>query len=400
MRKFAALLCKDLQLYGKKIPVTLLTAALLLCGTALMLGALLADALAGREPMRLALVDNDRSALSDAAINAVANSEDVATLFTVEYCKEDAALRGMQDGTYAAALLFSKDFFSRILDGEDAVTVCLSDRYADAALTVSHFAKTGETLIRAAEYGVMSAWPSLRGTYPYTEANAALSRLELRYATRLLSLPETAFTSSVLPVTEGGVGLAESYLLAFFVFFLLLTEVLFYPFTVRDLAPPMLRRIRSYGVQPSLLLAEKAILPFLLRALLFGILFSVTVRRVPLTVQSLCLSLCALLLCSVLCTAVTVLLSQSRIGLSLWFAIALLGLLLCGGLVPRAMLPYAMLRIGEWLPPGLLMRLLTPLLGGSVSVPALIALLIWAFAALALACRYAGRLCRKGGSAA
>ena len=165
MHKLAALLVKDLMLYGKKIVSLLLLCAVLLGGTALLLGALLRGG--EREPMRLALVDNDRSALSDAAIRAVAESEDVSSLFTVEYCTEADALRGLRSGAYAAALLFADNFFSKIIDGESAVTVCLSDRLTDAAAAVTHFATTGETLLKVAEYGVMSAWEPLRAGYPY-----------------------------------------------------------------------------------------------------------------------------------------------------------------------------------------------------------------------------------------
>lgn len=394
MCKLVALLRKDLALYGRKLLTVLLVTALLLGGTAAMLRALLAGT--EREPMRLALVDNDRSALSDAAIHAVADSEDVSSMFTVEYCTEAEATAGMQTGKYAAALLFADNFFSKILDGEKAVTVCLSDRFADAAFAVSHFAKTGETLIKVAEYGVMSAWEPLKDALPYAEANAALTKLELRYAMRLLSLPETAFATEVLPADESGLGLAESYLVCYLVFFFLLTEIMFYPFTVRDLAPPMLRRITSYGVHPLLLIAEKAILPFLVRALLGGGILLFAVRRVPFSLSA----AVALLLCSLLCTALTVLLSQSRIGLSLLLALPLAGLLLCGGLLPRAMLPYTVLQLGKYTPFGLLCNAFSPLLGGSASPLSLLGLALWSAVLTVLAWRYTCRLLRKGGVSA
>lgn len=397
MRKIAALLFKDMRLYGRKMLSTLLLAALLLCGTVLALGALLSDTLAAPEPLRLALVDNDRSALSDAAVNAVANSEDIAALFTVEYCDEAAAKDGIGSGEYAAAILFAKNFFSKILAGDkDAITICLSERFSSAADIVSHFAKTGETLIRVAEYGVMSTWPPLRESLPYSAANDALTRLEMRYAMRLLSLPQSAFTVEVLPQNESGVGLVESYVLAYLVFFLLLAEILFYPFTVRDFAPPMLRRITSYGVRPFALLIEKTVLPFLLRMILTGVLLTFVARRFTLT----WFTLCALLLCSLLMTALSILCSQSRIGLSLLFAFSGFGLLLGGGLLPRAMLPYAMTRVGDMLPAGLCANLLSPSLGGNASSYALPLLALWTAAAVLAACLYARLLCHKGGDCA
>ncbi len=394
MHKLAALLRKDLALYGRKILSLLLLSAILLGGTAAILYATVTGT--ERAPMHLALVDNDRSALSDAAIHAVADSEDVSSMFTVEYCTEDEALRGMQSGEYAAALLFADNFFSKILDGDRAITVCLSDRLSDAAFAVPHFAKTGETLIKVAEYGVMSAWEPLRAAYPYAEASDALSRLEMRYAMRLLSLPKTAFAVEILPVSESGLGLAESYLVAYLVFFFLLTEILFFPFTVRDLTPPMLRRITSYGIHPLLLLAQKTILPFFTRAVLGGGILLFTVRRIPFSASA----GIALLLCSLLCTAMTALLSQSRIGLSLCFALPLAGLLLCGGLVPRAMLPYTVLQIGRCTPFGLLCDAFAPLFGGKAHPLVLIGLALWCALLWLFAWQYTKVLLRKGGGAA
>ena len=118
--------------------------ALLLCGCAAALSAVLGSALQEPEKVRLALVDKDGSALSRTAISAIAGSEDVAAMFAVENCDDAETVQaGMASGTYDAAILFEENYLSRILRGESAaVTILLSDKLLPAAGTVRHFAVT------------------------------------------------------------------------------------------------------------------------------------------------------------------------------------------------------------------------------------------------------------------
>ena len=402
MRKLFALFKKDLRLYGRHFLSMLFLCALLCLGTGASLGAVLSSAFSEPTKAKLALVDKDGSALSQTAISAIAGSGDVSALFQMEYCDTDAAKSGIASGEYDAAILFEENYLSRILRGESsAVTILLSDRLLPAANVVEHFAVTGETLIKVAEYGVMSAWPPLRDTLPAATAQDAIDKLELRYAMRLLSLPENAFSVEVLPYSESGVGIAAHYVCAFLTFLLFLGEVLFFPYTARDCAPPMLRRIRSYGIGGGILTAEKAILPLFTRVLLCIAVtaLSASVLPITLTPATLCsLSLC-LLLISLFLSALSVLFSQSSLGISLLFALSVAGLFLGGGLLPPAMLPYAVTQFGSFTPSGLAARMLAPLYGGGFDLSALGILTAYTAVAFGAAVWQMRRICKKGGAA-
>ena len=403
MRKVTALLQKDLRLYGRHFLSMLALGALLLCGCAAALGAVLGSALQEPEKVKLALVDKDGSALSRTAISAIAGSEDVAAMFTVENCDDAEAVQAdMANGVYDAAILFEENYLTRIVRGEStAVTILLSDKLLPAAGTVRHFAVTGETLIKVAEYGVMSAWQPLREELPYETARDALGKLEVRYAMRLLSLPENAFAVEVLPYRESGVNLTAHYICCFTTFLLILCEILFFPYTARDLAPPMLRRIRSYGIARGTLLAEKAILPFCTRLLLLAaaLFFSARLTDLTLTPASLLSAVLGLLLLSLLLSALSALLSQSTLGISLLFALAVAGLFMSGGLLPSSVLPYALTKVSSFTPSGLAARLLAPLYGGRFDLAALGILTVYTAVMIYAALQQMRRICQKGGAA-
>ena len=150
-------------------------------------------------------------------------------------------------------------------------------------------------------------------------------------------------------------------------------------------------------IQPFL---QKAILPFSVRLLLCGGILAATAERTTLSAGTLAAAFLSLLLCSLLCTALTVLLSQSRMGLALWLALPLIGLLLCGGLLPRAMLPYTAALLGRYTPQGMLCTTLAPLYGGASGALPFGGLALWCAVLLLLARRYVSRLLRKGGAPA
>ena len=401
MHKFFALLKKDLRLYGKHFLSLFILCALLFLGIAACLGAMLESAFAEPQKTRLALVDKDGSALSRTAISAIGGSDDVSSLFTILRTDADDAQSGIANGTYDAAILFEENYISRIIRGESsAVTILISDKLLPAANAVEHFAVTGETLIKVAEYGVMSALEPLREELPKDAARDALEALELRYAMRLLSLPENAFSVEVLPYAESGVGLAQHYVCAYLVFLLLLCEVLFFPYTARDCTSPMLRRIRSYGIRGGTLTLEKAILPFCTRILLCTAALALSAGYLPLTLTpaSLCAAAACILLLSVLPASLSVLLSQSALGIALLFALSVAGLFFGGGLLPPAMLPYMLIKLGGFTPSGLAARLLAPLFGGRYDLLALGILAGYVLLALWLTCLQMRRICQKGGA--
>ena len=401
---FASLLKKDLCLYGRKILSTLLLLLLLIAGCVTALLSVMGSAIEERDKVDLVLVDKDASSLSKMAINVVKGSDAVGEMFNVESLDTtQEALAGMKDGTYDGAIIFEEDYLSTILDGDSsAVRILLSDSLSASALTILHFAKTGEKLIRVAEYGVMSAQKPLYENYDRSTAYSMLSDMEIKYAFRLLSLPETAFEHTQTAYANSSVGLVEYYILAFLVFLLIVLEVVFFPFTSCDCAPAMLRRIKSYSICNAVIIAEKAFIPFIIRSSM--LLFATTAINyfinVDISTASIAYALICIALLSLMMSSLSILLSQTPLGIAMIFALSAVGLFMCGGLIPISMLPYEIISAGGFTPSGLCTKLLSPLLYGTASPISAVIMALMCFILMLAANMFMRRIAKQGGGVA
>lgn len=403
IKRFAALFAKDIRLHGRKMLSTLLLIVLLLVGCALALGAVLGSATEKKDKTVLALVDNDASTLSKTVVDFVSGSEGVTELFEMERLDSaEKAQSGVESGKYGGAIIFEEDYLSRILDGEsEAVRIIIGEAVTDSAQTVLHFAKTGEKLIKVAEYGVMSAWKPLRKVYSVDETHKILGKMEIIYALRLLSIPEMAFEKEEMQYADSNVGIAEYYIIAFTVFLMILIEVIFFPYTAMDCAPPMLKRIRSYGIGGAALTFEKAIVPFTVRGVvLFGVASLLDKKTdMVFNAETFIFALCGMFILSVFFSSLSVLFSQTPLGISIIFAIAVSGLFLSGGLVPISMLPNTVIEFGKFTPSGICTSFIAPLFDGNRDFASLAVFAAITAVAYFAAVIYTRRICERGGAA-
>lgn len=403
MRSIAALFIKDIRLYGRKFISTVCMLCLLLLGCAVALGAVLGQNSKTKSKTSLALVDKDASTLSQMAIGVISESEGVVELFDMHSAETpEEAVSGINDGKYGGAIIFEEDYISRILDGEsEAVKIVITEEMTDAAQMITHFAVTGEKLIKVAEYGIMSTWKPLRKVYTVDETHDILAKAELIYALRLLSIPEKSFAEEKMPYADSNVGIAEYYILAFAAFLMILLEVVFFSYTAADCEYSMLRRIRSYKISGAVLVFEKAFFPFIARGiLLFGIMFLLKKYvSVSLNAEIIVFTLMGLFIFSVFFSSLSVLLSQTPLGISIIFAIGISGLFLGGGLIPLSMLPNEAIEIGKYTPSGFCEQMLAPMFDGKTDISVLFVPLIVSAVMFVLAVLYTRRICEKGGGA-
>ncbi len=401
MSAFFTLLKKDIRLYLRRMAATFICLLLVLCGCAAALVSALGFATEKRERIQLGIVDNDASSISKLLINVVKSSDAVKELFDVESFKtEDSAKAAIADGELTGALIFREGYFYDILDGDkSAVRIVLSDSVEELTGVITHFAKTGEKLIKIAESGVMAALEPLKEEYTGKEAWDILEKMEIPYALSLLSLPEDAFLTEELPYANGSVGITEYYLLAFIVFLMTVVEIIFFRFTAEDCTPSLLGRIKSYRIGNAAFVIEKAMLPFLIRSLLLlcATLLLGKFTETNITVLSFSATLLCALLISVFMSSLSVLLSQSKMGISIIFAFAAASLVTGGGLIPISMLPHAAVLAGGYTPGGLCQRLLSPLLFGSLDTKDFLLLSAYCILAFMLACRFINKITAKGG---
>lgn len=395
------LLKKDLRLYGKNLVSTLFLLVFLAASSAAALGAALMGAL-GDDDSRLtmALFDKEPSSIANQAVEIVANTEGVRSMFTVEICDSEEEVRsGMESGIYDAAIIFEEGYFSKILEGDDAgVCILISDKLNSATEMVKHFALTGEKLIKIAEGGIEAAYGRLLEEYPSNTARKIITPVEIDYAFEIFAMPTEGFDEMEMPYAANGVDTFSHYILCFAAFVLVICEVIFFPYTAKDCEFSMLRRIKSYRISNAAIILQKAIIPFFIRVILLCGTFALAsvFADVSLSAANILAAIAATALLSVLMTSLTVLLSQSSLGISVIFAFSVAFLVLSGGLIPSAMLPYTMMRIGEFTPLGLFSSSVAPLLCGNASY-SLITLAVCTAALFAASCTYMKRITVRGG---
>lgn len=389
-------LCRLPRRLCRLLPLLLLLAAASLAA----LAAVSAGAGQKESALRLALVDKDDSFLSRTAVAAIAGNEEIAALFTVESCDEETAIAGVQSGRYAAAMLFSVDFISGILDGDDgAVRILLSNALRRNGALVSHAAATGEMLMRTAESAVNAAWQPLAATLPAADAARAIERLELTCAVEILTLPTAAFAAETLPYNASGLSLPAHYAVCFSILLLFLCEALFAADIRGSCTYAVFCRVRSLGVTNGVFLLGKCVIPFFCRALLLCGLGFAAARAGLLTptVGAMLSGFAGLLLLNLFLCALSAAASATQLGAAIPCAMGGVCLFLCGGLLPLHLLPLRVATIGAYTPFGAACGLFAPLLGGNFSPQASATAVLYAAAAVLLAVRRLDRLVRNGG---
>jgi len=159
--------------------------------------------------------------------------------------------------------------------------------------------------------------------------------------------------------------------------------VFFLPLYETDMHVSMLRRLRVAGVGSGRFLCGKILFPFAFRgvvlaAILWLVSDAVSLGSLPAVIA--CSIFCALYL-SVLGGALSVCFGDGvgAVGIT-----AVVGLLLCGGLVPRQMLSDVLLHIGDLTPMGAARCLLAPAFGAPVNGEGVVAVVFYTAVSLIL----------------
>ena len=402
MKAVFSLLKKDMRLYMSRILSIILLLALLTLGTALAFRATVQSATpTGQTRFTVALYDKEPSSVANTAIGFISEMDTIKSLFSIEICdSEEDVLSGMKNGAYDAAIVFEEGYFEKILNGGDqAVRILMSDKFTAASDIVGHFALTGEKLIKIAEAGIEATLKDLESDSRVENPYKVTNQVEIDYALELFSLPSSSFSVEEIPYSACGLSIDKYYFACFSVFLLLLCEVIFFTYTASDCSYSMLRRIKSYRISNASIVIEKAILPFVIRFVIVIIimLFASKTLSTNLAADAFVYALFAVALVSLFSSALSVLLSQTSLGISIIFAISALGLILCGGLIPSIMLPKAVTQIGSFTPSGLALKVIAPAFGGYTSASAIAILAAVTALLVLLACLYMHRICKKGG---
>ena len=267
---------------------------------------------------------------------------------------------------------------------------------------IAEVAALGEQMIAAGQNAVFAGEDVARQSGLDTEAYQRfllLSNQRLLDAT--LSLYENSTRVDVGSYGQSGLTPIAYYAAAWLSLLVMLCGLFFFSLYAADNRRELMARLFSAGITPSAYLKGKVLFPFLFRIPLLALALLPLNRFVPLqwTPAALLCALFGVLTASAFISfsAVALASRQGWVGLLLGFL--LLCHFLCGGLLPRNLLPQALPWLGELTPSGCLMGCMSPLFGASVKLLPLLLSVLWAAASFALALRHLRQLPFKGESA-
>ena len=318
--------------------------------------------------VRTALVDEDDAFLSRMALSLVQDEPYIKNILNFVPATREEAFQGIEDGTFAAAVVLPAGYIDQIRHGVKGVgEIYLSDAAASSVEAVRVIAAFGEILLIAAQQSIFTGQDLIweRGL-PNEIMNRYLEKSNSEILGTVFQLFDSATVLQMTDYDGSGLSMAACYAVSWFSFFLLLSGLFFVKLYTADVRKGLLLRLYSGRVTPFGFLAGKILYPFCYRAMISVPILIVLRRFMPLTVSagSILLFLAGLFIATVMTSAGAVLFSSAKGWPGVFAGIFAIGLFLAGGLVPRAFLPDFVPETGRFLPVGMVNGFLSPLFGG------------------------------------
>ncbi len=395
------MLRRDGRLFRRGVIPALVLSLLLAAVIAAASFAVLQGASAGAARAEVLLVDQEDSLYSRIAISTVEAQSYIDSLLHIESADdEDEAIARLNAGECAAVIILPEGYLNDIMVGNAAKgRIILSDAAAASADIVASVALFGERLLAAGQYGVFAGQKLIwnHGLSADFEKNFLLvSNTGLMDAA--LSLYDEAFAVETTAYDGTSLSITAYYAVAWLVLFFTLAGLFFMGLYLSDNRSDMLTRLYALGVTPGRFFLGKWLWPLLFHSI-FAILLLVALSRVlplTLTVFSLLLFLLGLLVLSQFVSCLSVMFADRGLAFGSISAMAVTGLFLAGGIIPRSMLSRSLTVVGRFFPSGLVSACFAPLFGGKadwlcIALAAALAGLLYVLTLRVLAKRPIGR---------
>lgn len=350
-------------------------------------------------PVKTAVVDGEYSLMSRMIINAVAKMDYISNLMDISMYDMDEAMDGLRDGELAAVIILPDGTMDGIMSGKETKgTIYLSSSAAAHADVVTSAAAFGELMLTAGQYGIFSGEHLIwRNGMEEQFHQDFLKKYNALLMAEAIGADGEYFDLQVTDYADTAMSTAAYYAACWLTLLLLLVTMFFSRLYAEDVTKPMLCRLRGLGVRDGDFLAGKLIFPFAFLLVLLAAVLVATSKLVLLNVTAgtiLCASAGALLAAVIGGGIVT----AFKGGVPAVAAVSVLGLLLCGGVIPRQLLPDVVLTLGSVTPFGAVQGLITPIFGGRPTLVPVLAAAVYALLLSVLACRRL-TLIRIGGEA-
>ena len=393
------MLKRDLHLFLRCLIPAAVFAAVLAVACAVAAAAVAQGAEKVYTPVKAAVVDGEDTVLSRMLIRGVAEVDYIEQLLDIEVCDAEEAMAGLASGEYAAVIELPRDFIRDILSGaEKQGRITLSPAAVSNGDVIAGVAAFGELLLASGQYAAFGSQTVIeRYVSDGDEAWQLLERVNGALFGEVMRVDGAYFTLRVTEYAGSGVSLTGHYAVSWLALLLALSAVMFERLYIADRDRSMLLRLSGMGVTDGGFLLWKLILPLLfLLIVLLGVLGAVS-EWVAVEWSAVNL-LYAVIAVAVPAAVAAMLLICMKRGASSLMVGSVLGLFLCGGIVPRQMLHPMMLAAGDLTPLGVSRGLLAPMFGGELSVGAAVMAFVWIFGSVVMMIASLRRLRLKGGA--
>ncbi len=384
---------RDLNLFLQCLRSAFVLLILLVTLCALAAGAIVRHVGEAYTPVHVAIVDNEDSVFSRILVRAVGKMEYISGLLLTERMREADAREALREGRCAAVIILPDGFTEDITHGRQTQgTIILSPAVQSQATLVASVARFGERMLMAGQYGVFCG-ERLLGAYrmpasAYDRYYAAANGVLLGEATgdtgRYFRVETVEYLDTAM-TSEG------YFALWWAVTVLFLCSLFFIPLFTADCTRPMLSRLAALGVRNVAFLRWKFLFAFLLRLFLLavGVFLLCRLGIADMRAQDVGILAAVAAYITVIGASLTLCFGNA-VTANIMFSVA--GLFLCGGLVPRQLLPAWLVRLGEMTPFGAAGNLLAPVFGGRWDPIGICTAFLWCVGALLLMGVYLNRV--------
>lgn len=350
-------------------------------------------------PVKTAVVDQEDSFISRLVVSGVGDMDYVANMMEVVSCDMDEAMEGLKAGTYSAVIVLPDGMVNKFMWGEPIRgSIYLSSAAAAHGDIVASTAAFGEALLAAGQYGIFCGanliWEHDLSDQFYHDF---LDKYNMRLIAEALDAGSAYFDVIVTDYSNTNMPTMSYYALSWLTLLMMLMGLFLAGLYTADLKKPVLCRLRGLGVRDGAFLMGKLLLPFGFTLLIVGGIVWGVSGVVPLQVTFASIA-CAVLAALLATVFVGCMIMAVNNGVPVVVAVSTVGLLLCGGMIPRQFLPQLCLSIGSLTPYGVVQNLLMPIFGGKISWLPLVAAVVYTVALPLLVKRRMMRI-RIGGDA-
>jgi len=391
------MLKRDLRLFLRCLTAAFLWFVILAAVCLVSAGALIGSSGTSFTAAKIAVVDEEDSALSRILLRSVSNLEAMKGLIETESMSKDEAMAALSAEDYAAVVELPTGFFDAVMSGKEIHgKIYLSKAAVSHTPVVEGIAKFAERILVAGQYGVFVGEELiLDRELGGTAHNDFLNEVNPALLSEAMGAFNRYFSFEVLDYSGSGVSMTAHYLICWSLMLLFLISLFFIPLVTEDSSRSVLSRLSAYGVTPVRFISGKFLVLTVFRTLLMGaaLLIMGQSEEISLTVWAVPM----ILVVSAFVTLIGICLILCMGDPISWTLIqAAGGLFFCGGLVPRQLLPLWLTTVGDYTPFGAAKALAAPIFGGSLSVGGVIAAVIYVLAAMFLICRKFRRIIEGG----